>query len=109
MIELTKTVEALIYLINELKNGKTTEGNDRIYNETQEYNNKPSSNTTSEKNVKELGRPGSFNLYDIDEDIIKESALTRVQSPESPDSFVDTVDNVSISNNSISQDNKIDK
>ncbi len=46
-------------------------------------------------------------LYDIDEGIIKElSTSTRLQSPEGLSSYVDTVENVSTTNNIIAQNEK---
>lgn len=44
-------------------------------------------------------------LYDIDEGIIKELPATRLQSPKGISSFVDTNNNVSTINDSISQNN----
>lgn len=44
-------------------------------------------------------------LYDIDEGIIKELPATRLQSPKGISSFVDTNNNVSTINSSISQNN----
>ena len=44
-------------------------------------------------------------LYDIDEGIIKELPATRLQSPKGISSFVDTNNNASTINNSISQNN----